>query len=82
MPAAADLAHEARNHLAATLGRVQLLRRQAGRGAVDPARLLAALEDAEPLLRRLVDLVDALEDAAEAPARPSEAPLDLERVAA
>ena len=68
--AAAALAHDARNAITGTLGRIQLLRRQAERGDADPARLLAALADAETRLRRLAALIDALEDAAESPARP------------
>ena len=63
----ADLAHDARNALAAALGRIQLLARQAERGPVAPDRLRTALLEAEERLRRAVTLVDALEDAADAP---------------
>jgi nitrogen-specific signal transduction histidine kinase len=61
----ADLAHDARNALAGALGRIQLLARQAERGPVAPDRLRTALLEAEDRLRRVVALIDALEDAAD-----------------
>jgi nitrogen-specific signal transduction histidine kinase len=67
LPDIEDLAHDARNALTGVLGRLQLLRRQAERGEIDPVRITAALVDAETRLRRLAALVDALEDAGTAP---------------
>jgi nitrogen-specific signal transduction histidine kinase len=69
LPDVEDLAHDARNALAGVLGRLQLLRRRAERGQVDPALIATALVDAEARLRRLTALIDALEDAGTAPLR-------------
>ncbi|HEY7030735.1 MAG TPA: hypothetical protein VH482_05370 [Thermomicrobiales bacterium] len=50
-------AHDVRNVLAATIGRVQLSRRRIDRGDVDCARLLDELEDVEAQLRRALVLL-------------------------
>jgi len=50
-------AHDVRNVLAATIGRVQLMLRRVDRGDVDCARLLDELADVEAHLRRAVVLL-------------------------
>ncbi len=60
-PPPETLPHDVRNCLAVAFGRVQLLRRLAGRGDVDPAWLARQLDEVDGCLRRLAGLIDALE---------------------
>ena len=56
-----DLAHDARNDLGVALLRVQLLRRRAEAGRSDPAHLPHHLAEVEARLRRVAELVEALD---------------------
>jgi hypothetical protein len=64
-PACSDLALEARNALTVVQGRLQLLQRRTDNGPIDDPRIRGDIETSLERIRRVNDLISALEAAAE-----------------